>query len=99
MSRPYRAHSGCHELTERSGDVLKNAPPTALPSAGGRAGYCHKAGCLSAGASTEGLVQQAPSDAEKQHEQTPASEGAYEGYDDSRGGTRTRDPGIMSAVL
>jgi hypothetical protein len=40
-----------------------------------------------------------PSDAEKQDEQTPASDDAHEGYDDSRGGTRTRDPGIMSAVL
>ena len=36
---------------------------------------------------------------EKSHEQTPASGDAREGYDDSRGGTRTRDPGIMSAVL
>jgi hypothetical protein len=33
------------------------------------------------------------------HEQTPGSDRAHEGYDDSRGGTRTRDPGIMSAVL
>jgi hypothetical protein len=38
-------------------------------------------------------------EAEKSHEQTPASYDAHEGYDDSRGGTRTRDPGIMSAVL
>ena len=36
---------------------------------------------------------------EKSHEQTPASADAYEGSEDSRGGTRTRDPGIMSAVL
>jgi integrase len=33
------------------------------------------------------------------HEETPASATAHEGYEDSRGGTRTRDPGIMSAVL
>jgi Phage integrase family len=33
------------------------------------------------------------------HEQTLASDDACEGSDDSRGGTRTRDPGIMSAVL
>jgi hypothetical protein len=33
------------------------------------------------------------------HEETPASTEAHEGYEDSRGGTRTRDPGIMSAVL
>jgi len=38
-------------------------------------------------------------EAEKQHEETPASDSAHEGYEDSRGGTRTRDPGIMSAVL
>jgi len=36
---------------------------------------------------------------EKVHEEPPASDDAHEGYDDSRGGTRTRDPGIMSAVL
>jgi hypothetical protein len=36
---------------------------------------------------------------ENLHEQTPASSDAGEGYEDSRGGTRTRDPGIMSAVL
>jgi hypothetical protein len=38
-------------------------------------------------------------EAEKPHEEAPASLDAHEGYDDSRGGTRTRDPGIMSAVL
>ena len=32
-------------------------------------------------------------------EKTLASGESCEGYDDSRGGTRTRDPGIMSAVL
>ena len=36
---------------------------------------------------------------EKVHEETPASATAHEGSEDSRGGTRTRDPGIMSAVL
>jgi integrase len=36
---------------------------------------------------------------ERLNEQTPASSETREGYDDSRGGTRTRDPGIMSAVL
>ena len=36
---------------------------------------------------------------EKLHEETPASAQTREGYVDSRGGTRTRDPGIMSAVL
>jgi hypothetical protein len=36
---------------------------------------------------------------EKAHEETPGSDYAHEGSDDSRGGTRTRDPGIMSAVL
>jgi hypothetical protein len=36
---------------------------------------------------------------EKEHENTRASYDLSEGYDDSRGGTRTRDPGIMSAVL
>jgi integrase len=38
-------------------------------------------------------------ESEKLHEQTPASSETREGYDNSRGGTRTRDPGIMSAVL
>jgi integrase len=36
-------------------------------------------------------------DLEKQHEETPTSVDAREGYDSSRGGTRTRDPGIMSS--
>jgi hypothetical protein len=40
-----------------------------------------------------------PGIVEKVDEQTPASDDASEGYQDSRGGTRTRDPGIMSAVL
>jgi hypothetical protein len=29
------------------------------------------------------------------HEHTPASDHAHDHYEDSRGGTRTRDPGIM----
>ena len=33
------------------------------------------------------------------HEETPGSLKHHEGYENSRGGTRTRDPGIMSAVL
>jgi hypothetical protein len=37
--------------------------------------------------------------AEKLHEEAPATDWAAETSDDSRGGTRTRDPGIMSAVL
>ncbi len=41
----------------------------------------------------------ATANAEKSHQQTPARATAHEGYNDSRGGTRTRDPGIMSAVL
>jgi hypothetical protein len=45
-----------------------------------------------AGATVEEILQ-------NRHEQTPASDDASEGYQDSRGGTRTRDPGIMSAVL
>ena len=36
-------------------------------------------------------------EAEKVHEQTPARIDTHEGYDDSRGGTRTHDPGIMSS--
>jgi hypothetical protein len=35
----------------------------------------------------------------KPHEKTPATECVDEGSVSSRGGTRTRDPGIMSAVL
>ena len=34
---------------------------------------------------------------ENLREQTPVSDDAHEGCDDSRGGTRTRDPGIMSS--
>ncbi len=41
----------------------------------------------------------ATANAEKSHQQTPVIANTYEGYNDSRGGTRTRDPGIMSAVL
>ena len=37
--------------------------------------------------------------AEKQDEESPATPLGREALDDSRGGTRTRDPGIMSAVL
>jgi hypothetical protein len=36
---------------------------------------------------------------EKVHEESPATLYECEASDDSRGGTRTRDPGIMSAVL
>jgi hypothetical protein len=35
----------------------------------------------------------------KLDEQSPASPWEREAWNDSRGGTRTRDPGIMSAVL
>jgi len=38
-------------------------------------------------------------DAEKLDEESPATPLECEALDDSRGGTRTRDPGIMSAVL
>jgi hypothetical protein len=38
-------------------------------------------------------------EAEKAHENSPATAWDREASDDSRGGTRTRDPGIMSAVL
>jgi hypothetical protein len=37
--------------------------------------------------------------AEKSHEESPATLYEREASNDSRGGTRTRDPGIMSAVL
>jgi integrase len=36
---------------------------------------------------------------ENKDEESPATPLEYEALDDSRGGTRTRDPGIMSAVL
>jgi hypothetical protein len=36
---------------------------------------------------------------EKVDEESPASPWETEASEDSRGGTRTRDPGIMSAVL
>ena len=36
---------------------------------------------------------------EKAHEESPATHYEREASEDSRGGTRTRDPGIMSAVL
>ena len=39
------------------------------------------------------------SDTEKLHEESPATLTECEACDNSRGGTRTRDPGIMSAVL
>jgi hypothetical protein len=44
-------------------------------------------------------VANEPDDAEKLHEEGPATLYEGEALDDSRGGTRTRDPGIMSAVL
>ena len=37
--------------------------------------------------------------ADKKHEESPATTEDREAYEDSRGGTRTHDPGIMSAVL
>src|SRR5688572_29886453 len=37
--------------------------------------------------------------AQEPHEGSPATPGECEASDSSRGGTRTRDPGIMSAVL
>jgi hypothetical protein len=40
-----------------------------------------------------------PSGTEERHEESPATQWECEASDDSRGGTRTRDPGIMSAVL
>ena len=42
---------------------------------------------------------QAEALAKKPHETSPAITWDREASDDSRGGTRTRDPGIMSAVL
>jgi hypothetical protein len=36
---------------------------------------------------------------ENPHEKSPATVSGHEACDDSRGGTRTHDPGIMSAVL
>ena len=45
------------------------------------------------------LVATPEKDAEKLHEEAPATDWDREASDDSRGGTRTRDPGIMSAVL
>jgi hypothetical protein len=44
-------------------------------------------------------VAKESTDGEKAHEQSPATLSEREASDDSRGGTRTRDPGIMSAVL
>jgi integrase len=38
-------------------------------------------------------------ESEEVHEESPATQWEREASDDSRGGTRTRDPGIMSAVL
>jgi hypothetical protein len=38
-------------------------------------------------------------DTQNPHEESPATLYEHEASDDSRGGTRTRDPGIMSAVL
>jgi hypothetical protein len=38
-------------------------------------------------------------DTEELHEKSPATPSEYEALESSRGGTRTRDPGIMSAVL
>jgi len=40
-----------------------------------------------------------PSELHNSHENSPATTWDREASDDSRGGTRTRDPGIMSAVL
>jgi hypothetical protein len=44
-------------------------------------------------------VAKGSAEGEKAHEESPATLGEREASDDSRGGTRTRDPGIMSAVL
>ena len=44
-------------------------------------------------------VASAAAELEKEHEESPATPLECEALDDSRGGTRTRDPGIMSAVL
>ena len=38
-------------------------------------------------------------ESEESHEESPATQWEREASGDSRGGTRTRDPGIMSAVL
>jgi hypothetical protein len=45
------------------------------------------------------LVATEEQSAETAHENAPATDCAAEASVDSRGGTRTRDPGIMSAVL
>jgi integrase len=44
-------------------------------------------------------VASAVAEPEKQHEESPATPLGCEAFDDSRGETRTPDPGIMSAVL
>jgi hypothetical protein len=44
-------------------------------------------------------VASQPGMGEKVDEESPATRCKREASDDSRGGTRTRDPGIMSAVL
>ena len=51
-----------------------------------------------AGRGAKGGVS-APVEPENLHEESPATPDACEASDSSRGGTRTRDPGIMSAVL
>ena len=40
-----------------------------------------------------------PGASQNPHEESPATLYEREASEDSRGGTRTRDPGIMSAVL
>ncbi len=52
---------------------------------------------LGAFGTAHGTGQETPSDV--LGAETPSTAYEREGYDDSRGGTRTRDPGIMSAVL
>ena len=74
------------------GDMSRGALLLRAARADGGAGLCAGRHCRPARQAGELQV-------EKQHEQTLASDRAHKGYDDSRGGTRTRDPGIMSAVL
>jgi integrase len=51
-----------------------------------------------AGRGAKGVASRS-GDAQTSHEESPATPWEREASDDSRGGTRTRDPGIMSAVL
>ena len=51
-----------------------------------------------AGRVASGVVSDQPT-SENLYEESPVTPVESEASDDSRGGTRTRDPGIMSAVL